>query len=450
MIREERLPSLAGRLRVTPEVPCLLGLSGGADSVALLHLMAPRFREKGLFLEAVHVNHGLRGEEAEEDERFVRALCEREDIPLRVYRLDLGGRKDENTAREARFACFRRRVEETGAGGLLLAHHGDDLTETFLMRLIRGAGPEGLACMRTVDRSFGITVYRPLLGLRRQEIRDALTAAGIDWREDGSNETPAYLRNRIRREVVPLLESLSPGAGDRVRFAAELLAEENEALDLQAEALYASAVRGRMLDAERLKEAPGALQARVVRKWWQAEGPALRERALNGEQTRSLMVLLQKPRGQVNLPGDLHGVRGKRWLHLTGFPEETPEPVRWQGPETAWGGITLREAPSAGSPGDGKRWQEVPVGFAEGCVIRGRQPGDWIRPFGGAGRRKLQDYLTDRGVDRPWRDRIPLLCRGEEVLLVAGVGAGNIPPWPGTDRAVRMSWVGEMEWLVSD
>ena len=443
----EALAGLAGRLRVIPEIPCLLGLSGGADSVALLYLMLPLFRERGILLETVHVNHGLRGREADEDERFVRELCRDLCVPLTVYRIDLKGRKDENTAREERFRCFRQRMEETGAGGLLLAHHGDDLTETFLMRLIRGAGPEGLACMRHVDRSFGMTVFRPLLGLSRREIRDALSEAGIPWREDGSNGDPAYLRNRIRMELVPMLESLSPGATDRVRFATELLAKEDEALERQTERLYKEVVRGRALDAERLRSEAEALQTRVLRKWWQAEGPALSERALNGKQTLALAALLRAERGKVNLPGNLHAVRGKRYLHLTGFPERQPSSVRWESPETAWGGLTLAETPSEGFPGDGKRSQEVPIGFTEGCVLRGRQPGDWIRPFGSPGRRKLQDYLTDRGVDAPWRDRVALLCRDREVLLVAGVGVGDIPPWEEKQTSVRLTWRGAMPWM---
>ena len=445
----EPLAGVAGRLRVIPEVPCLLGLSGGADSVALLHLMLSRFRERGISLEAVHVNHGLRGREAEEDERFVRELCRDLGVPLTVYRIDLQGRKDENAAREARFRCFRQRMEETGAGGLLLAHHGDDLTETFLMRLIRGAGPEGLACMRPVDRSFGMTVYRPLLGLSRREIRDALSEAGIPWREDGSNGNPAYLRNRVRMELVPMLESFTPGAAERVRFTAELLAKDDEALEKQTERLYEETVRGRALDAERLRNEAEALRTRVLRKWWQAEGPALSERALNGKQTMALEALLHKERGQVNLPGNLHAERGKRYLHLTGFPEQPSPSVPWEAPETGWGGLTLAETPSEGAPGDGKRCQEVPAGFAGGCVLRGRQPGDWIRPFGGQGRRKLQDYLTDRGVDAPWRDHVALLCRDREVLLVAGVGAGDIPPWEGKQTSVRLVWRGVMPWMQS-
>ena len=90
--------------------------------------------------------------------------------------------------------------------------------------------------------------------------------------------------------------------------------------------------------------------------------------------------------------------------------------------------------------------QEVPAGFAKDCIIRSRRPGDRIQPFGMRGSRKLQDYLTDRGIDEPWRDRIPLLCRGNEVLLAAGVGAGNIPEWKKNEAHDRLRWLGDMPW----
>ena len=115
--------------------------------------------------------------------------------------------------------------------------------------------------------------------------------------------------------------------------------------------------------------------------------------------------------------------------------------------ELMFGDFLLKETPSEGNPGDGKRSQEVPEGFTRGCVIRTRQPGDRIRPFGSAGSRKLQDYLTDRKIPEPYRNRIPLLCRDDEVLLVCGVGAGNIPRLDGRTPSVRLTWHGDMPWM---
>ena len=121
------------QIRQVHEGRYLLGLSGGADSTMLLTLLAPDAREGRIRLEAVHVNHGLRGAESDEDERFCRELCEKEGVPLTAYRAELDGRKDEASARTARFAFFRERYLETGADALILAHNADDQAETFLM-----------------------------------------------------------------------------------------------------------------------------------------------------------------------------------------------------------------------------------------------------------------------------------------------------------------------------
>ena len=113
---------------------------------------------------------------------------------------------------------------------------------------------------------------------------------------------------------------------------------------------------------------------------------------------------------------------------------------------TVFGRFALHIDRSEGNSGDGKLEQEVPESFTHGCVIRTRRPGDRITPFGMKGSRKLQDYLTDRGIDEPWRDEIPLLCRGNEVLLAAGVGAGDIPRWRQDPGNVRLKWRGDMPW----
>ena len=181
--------------------------------------------------------------------------------------------------------------------------------------------------------------------------------------------------------------------------------------------------------------------------WWRAGGPELDEHELSSDQTERLMKLLKSERGKVNLPGGYHAERSPGFLHLTAPARETPAPVEIKGTDTAFEGFRLTETPSEGNPGDGKRTQEVPAGFTAGCRIRTRSPGDRIRPYGSKGSRKLQDYLTDRKIPEHFRDCIPLLCRGEEVLLVCGVGAGNIPDWNGQGPKVRLTWHGDIPWL---
>lgn len=439
--------SLKEKLYPVKEGRYLIGLSGGADSVALMTLLLPDIKTGRLSVEAVHVNHGLRGAESDEDEAFCRRLCEREHITLTTCRAELNGKTDEASARRARYSFFRERYKTFYADGLILAHHADDQAETFLMRLLRGAGPEGLECMREDETVDGIRILRPMLRMRRDEIRKALQEDGIEWREDSSNSDTGYLRNRIRRELIPALEAIAGSAIDKICRTADLIAGDNDALNKEAAQLLRENANGNILNAEATAQASEALRRRTLRLWWNREGPTLEEHALNAAQTEALNALLDTDKGKINLPGDTYAIRtGKHLILRKAEKEEPAKPVPVNGKETVFGEYRLTVSQSEGNPGDGKRVQEVPEGFLEGCEIRTRRPGDRIRPFGSKGSRKLQDYLTDRRIGEPFRDSIPLVCRENEVLLVCGVGAGNIPRWNKEDSPVRVTWSGEMPW----
>ena len=445
-VMAETIETLRVKIPPVKEGNYLLGLSGGADSVALLMILLPAIREDRIRVEAVHVNHGLRGRESDEDALFCSELCKKEKIPLSIYNADLSGRTDEASAREARFAAFRKRYAETHADALILAHHADDQAETFLMRLLRGAGPDGLACMKTDENVVGIRILRPMLSLRREEIREALRTDGIIWREDRTNTDTSYLRNRIRYELIPMLNRISGTAVDKICRAALLSGEDNLVLNAMARSLLDRISDGRRLDAYELAKEPTAIRKRALRIWWQEQGPSLKEHTLNASQTELLEGLLETEKGKVNLPGGLHAVRERKFLFLTEEETTVPEPATITGAETVFGSFRLIESETEGNPGDGKRTQEVPSGFARGCVIRTRQPGDRIRPFGSNGYRKLQDFLTDRQIAEPFRDQIPLMCRDKEVFLVCGVGAGAIPNWDPEQNPVRLTWLGKTPW----
>lgn len=425
----------------------LIGLSGGADSVALLEMLLPDIREGRITAEAVHVNHGLRGTESDDDEEFCRQLCEREGVPLTVFRADLHGKTDEASARKARYVFFLERYKAFRADGLILAHHADDQAETFLMRLTRGAGPEGLECMRKEENVNGIHILRPMLRIRREDIRNALKADGTEWREDSSNTDTAYLRNRIRQQLIPVFEAITDSAVEKICRTAGMIAGDNDVMDTAAEKLFREYAKGNILNAEAAGREPDALRRRLLRKWWNAEGPVLEEHTLSAAQTEALNALLDVTKGKINLPGDTQAVRtGKHLILRRHGAEKENEPVPFSGNEIIFGEYRITAGPSEGNPGDGRITQEVPEGFFRGCVIRTRRPGDRIRPFGSTGSKKLQDYLTDRRIGEPFRDRIPLVCRENEVLLVCGVGAGNIPRWKRDESPVRITWHGDMPW----
>ena len=140
-------------------------------------------------------------------------------------------------------------------------------------------------------------------------------------------------------------------------------------------------------------------------------------------------------------------------MYLTGFPKAIPEEISFESAASGkimFGNVALETGCSEGNPGNGITEQEVPADFFRGCVIRSRREGDRIRPFGMEGTRKLQDYLTDRGIDEPMRDEIPLICRGNEVLMAAGIGTGAVPRWSADAENIRVKWRGRMPWKLKE
>lgn len=450
----EKLRALAQTLPPLPE-HLLAGVSGGADSVALLRLLAL----SGYQVQAVHVNHGLRGSASDGDEAFVRTLCQQLDVPLLVFRAVPPAHAGEAWARGVRYGFFREAMAQTGCEALALAHHQDDQAETLLLHLLRGAGLTGLCGMAPDAMLDGMRVVRPLLHLTRAQLQEALLDSGQPWREDESNADERYLRNALRRQLLPEMERLLPGASQRLARTALLLrAEEDDRQNVAEAFLHRYAGRAQRQNAGNawllltplLTQSP-AMQSRILRTWWQqAAGASMEERGLDYDQTAALLGLIPSGAGaKCNLPGGWHGVRGWKCLHLV-----SPEPVEQDvvlppRSQTSLGGVTLLLQSPQGTPGDGRTAQELPESLLSDCVLRFRRPGDWIRPFGG-GRKRLQDYFTDKRVDAPFRDRVPLLCRGSEVLLAAGVGAGDIPPLNHHTSNIRAVWQGDMPWARED
>ena len=440
---------MLSRLDPIPEGKVLAGVSGGADSMLLLFLLIA-LRDRGMAEpEVIHINHGWRGDESDADERFVRGFCESNRIPCHVYRLPEGSAHDENSARDFRRKCFAECAAALSIGTVALAHHQDDQAETFLMHLLRGAGPDGLEAMRPETNLGSVTVIRPMLGISKAEIRGFLSEAGIRWREDITNARPVYLRNRIRLRLLPQMEDMAPGCAKRIARASELIAEGNAALDEWADSLVKSAAGLDWFRKGALTEAPKAVAVRALRRWLEGyAGKAFPGITPDYETTGKLYNLLFEPeRSKVNLPCGLHAVSGRRFMFLTGIEIKIPEPVPCVSPRTVFGEHDMLFTASRRNAGDGLREQEVPVGFVKDCVIRTRRTGDYLYPFGSEARQSLQDYLVNRKVEAPWRSRIPLIARGHEVLWVAGVGAGRLPRLDGTQETERLVWQGQMPWM---
>lgn len=433
MMRQDRLPPLPERL--------LAGVSGGADSVAMLGMLL----ERGVQVTAVHVNHGLRGADSDGDEAFVRALCALWRVPLLVYRADPPEHPGEDWARRVRYGFFREAAEKTGMRVIALAHHRDDQAETLLLHLLRGSGLTGLTAMAQETDAEGLRILRPVIGYSREELRGYLRQRGQDWREDASNADSRYLRNALRGEIIPRLEALIPGASARLAQTARLLQDEEALLEGMTQA-FLRPYRGKThLPLPQLREQPEALRRRIVRAWWQQTAgnqKQMKERCLSAAQTEALCTLIDARAGaRCNLPGGWHGQTG--WTHLHLLSPCQTEPLM-EHKLTQSDLISIR--PGDERTGDGRRTQAFPRSGLETLTVRTRRAGDWIRPFGSSGRQSLQDYLVNRHVDAPFRDQVPLVCRGSEVLLAGGVGAGNVPRADGMEDSVLLSWNTAFAW----
>lgn len=390
----------------------LAGFSGGADSTALLLLLRALSEEAGFTLSAAHVNHGLRAD-ADADEAFARDTCARLRVPFYARRVSVERRGSvEDAARRARYAAFDAIMAETGAEALALAQHMDDQAETVLMHLLYGSGARGMGGMRELSGR----VWRPLLGARREELRAYLLAQGQGWREDESNRDTAFLRNRLRLEILPALEGISAAAVPNLCRAAAILRDEDACLARQAESWLLKNARltppCRFLLADAACNLDDALLRRVLRRAATLCGVPEMDLA----QTERLRALLMKRAGSMeNLPGGWRALRTRTRLHfLPPYPEKA---------EAARADWRLQTTPYAGDAGDGRLQQAFAQAALQGAELRARAPGDYIRPFGMAGKKPLKDYLIELDVDRPFRDAWPLLCRGSEVLWVIGVGA---------------------------
>jgi tRNA(Ile)-lysidine synthase len=287
-LRERRL---AG-----PDDALLVALSGGPDSTCLLAVLRA-LHGTGVVgrLVACHVDHRLRPGGAE-DAAFCQALCARLGTPLRSVAVAVGGGNLQAAARRARYAALRAIAAEVGARRIATGHTRSDQAETVLFRLVRGAGARGLA---GIPPRRG-TIIRPLLDRSRAEVLAYLAARGLPYREDPTNASPRFDRSRIRHEVLPLLAALRPGAEAALARAADLLRQDERALDALARAVAPPGSSSAGVD--RLAAAPGAVRARALRRLWrEATGS---RRGLAAHHVEAVVRLLGRGRpGRVSLPG---------------------------------------------------------------------------------------------------------------------------------------------------
>jgi tRNA(Ile)-lysidine synthase len=415
----------------------LVGLSGGADSVALTCALLELRERLNFRVVGAHLNHRIRGAESDRDEAFVRAMCGRIRLELIVERADgldpsISTANLEERARDARREFLLRVADQVDADFVALGHHRDDQAETVLMRLMRGSGAAGMAAM--AERGPG-RLIRPMLSISRAEIREYLEARAIPFVEDSSNASLDVLRNRIRAELLPMLErEYAPGfSGRLVELASEMRSLDELVSAIAARELDAMRVSGGALDVSGFGAVNRAVQAVAIRLFLAEQIGSLRKISRSHVESVLHLILESGPSDWIDLPGGWRAEREYNFLRLTNIHERRAGTVKFSIPIAA-DGVTFVEAAcfkfeastiaAAGASMPAcmsiAMFDAAKIGDA-GLIARNFQSGDRIHPIGMSGTRKVHDVFVDRKLPRPRRDRFPVVTLGDEIAWLPGL-----------------------------
>tara|TARA_B100000965_G_C19579494_1_gene752868 strand:- start:656 stop:2077 length:1422 start_codon:yes stop_codon:yes gene_type:complete len=435
------------------ETPWVIACSGGVDSVALACLMYAHFPKRRANLVIAHYNHALRAEASDGDAAFVAELAEGLRLPFVSEKNEVDLSASEAHLRGARFKFFDRVLEGCGGQLLLLAHQANDVAETILMRLARGSGLTGLVAPRPVHQHRGGRVHvRPILSLERVKIEASLKAAGIPWREDASNASGDYFRNRVRRTVLPALRECAPAElMPNMLLSRSLLEEDEMALEDWLDTFFGQAVQEGSLYRGPFLDKPKALYRRGLYRWLCEHGLVLSRNVFE----LVLEAFFQGEAGQW-VVGEKRRIVGDG---LVLNVEQVQDTFSWQ-PEGVLApggrvyfpdgsvlnieGVSLsQEEQSIIFAGRVDSQKEAYIAQSVSCLrVRSWVPGDRYHPLGAPGTRKLQDIFTDKKIPREQRALLPLIENGSGEL----VWCPGLPPaeksrlQPGTLGALRLTY----------
>lgn len=453
----------------------VVGVSGGPDSVCLLHALKSLCGSEGPYanirLHVAHLDHGMRGEAGRADAAFVADLAAQWGLPCTLGQEDVPAlaREDhlslEDAARRARYFFLRRVAREVGAARIAVAHHADDQVETLVMHWLRGSGLAGLAGMRALEGN----IIRPLLHISRAEVLRYCEQHQLAYREDASNQDRRFLRNRIRHDLLPVLEQYNPNLRETLLRNAAVLAEEDAYMQAQVEACWPDVICGEQAfrlvgDISAYRRLPLALRRRFMRHLglWVSSGDI----SLELRHVAAIDALLRRSTGTgtLHLPGGLQ-LRRIYDRFIFGYPAKDGQ-QEGTSAERRQGGMAPLPLPGevrlAGSPWlvraqvlEGQ--SSLPPGYERGGVegrrgyidldavtayqplhVRTRRSGDRFRPLGMQAEKKLQDVLVDAKIPRAERDALPLVCGADDrILWVAGYQvADQVKLTPKTQRVV--------------
>lgn len=410
----------------------VVGLSGGADSVSLLHALH-ELKAYKLTLVAAHLNHGIRGKEAARDAEFSRGVAESLGVEFELGEADAPAQKKksrlslEDAARVLRYEFFESVRKKHGAARIATAHTLDDQAETVLMRLLRGSGTRGLSGIPPVSGKY---IVRPLIETDRAAIEGYLKSRGIEWIDDSTNLERDYLRNRIRLDLLPGLSEYNPKIKETLARTADILRLEEDFISREAEKGFRRVFnreRGELTgDLAKYTRLHGAVRVAVLMR-------ALTETRENLKNVSSIhlsaadaFLTSMATSGESVFPGGSVIVKGHGSFIVTtkdelarGFAHEIPTPGKWTFDELE---VEVEEVPAAGLEED----REDVVYLDPGAVrfpveVRSFKPGDRFVPLGMKSRKKVKDFFIDRKVPAFVRKRVPIFLSAGEIVWIGGM-----------------------------
>ena len=426
----------------------IVATSGGADSMALLVLLKGLALEKSelnLEILAVHVQHHIRGTEAESDALFVEEFCKKEEIPF--YRVDVDAlslAKNEklsleDAARRLRYEALESIRVKTAANWIVTAHHQDDQAETVLLNLLRGASAKGLRGMQ-VRNGF---IVRPILFMPRSKIEEFCKTEKISYCFDSTNNDITYKRNKVRKVLLPLLEEFNPQIKKSLAQTAQLLTEDEACLTNLARSFVFNNFKENngegILELKEFYLLDKAIASRVIKivlynyKLKSMLSKKHIEAVLKLIKTKETGKRLDLPSLQVSYAYDrLRIVSRKRKKLVDNLEKNNKEAdntntIEKASESCAFNQIDFEEladleivVKKVKECGSNPKCLYYPCELASAITLRNRQPGDYFRPEGGRGRKKLKGFFIDEKISREIRNKIPLVVSGSEVLWVLG------------------------------
>lgn len=430
----------------------IAGVSGGADSVCLLLTLLELQKSIGFELVSVHINHGLRGENALRDERYVENLCRQYDVPLEIYREDVElfakMRKQslEEAGRNVRRSAFRDALSKYSGTKIALAHHKNDNAETMLMNLARGSGLAGLTGIRPVSGN----MIRPLLCVTREEIEIFLKKKNIEYCTDETNESYAYTRNRVRGHILPLIEEeVNEKAVSHMADTAEQLGKIWEYMEERTKEYYKIAVKEEQEELFVSEKAYDGIPEVFRGNLWKEAIKKMsgKEQDIHRAHMKSLEELMEKQTGrQTDLPYRLVAKRCYGGVRIS-FQEVREKNLEWVEMdfpgEVSVAGMHLESEilESSISPAEKVYTKYFDYDIIKRTVtIRTRRPGDYITIDKGGRKQKLKSYFINEKIPQEERDKILLLTEGSHVLWVIGHRRGYaFRVRPDTEKIVKIS-----------